>query len=259
MRAYIGHVAGQDRLGNLRLIRIHTPELVSRLHPGHFVLARLLPTWDPYLRVPLFPALIGHATWHASLPATSSFAMDLLAEMPAGTPIRLWGPYGTPFPSMKEARNVVVVTRQQEMSYILALLQQWSRQGEVVLLAERSDTGGLPDELVWIPPAVEIQWSPAIPQALETRLAPLLSWADVLFFCGPPHWPQYFAHWLQERRLTWSPGYAYALVPESITCGLGLCDDCVLETERGHVRLCRKGPVLDLAEWFTLRRRGRHK
>ncbi len=255
MRSFIGHVAGQDTLGTLNLVRFHTPELVPLLQPGHFVLVRLLPTWDPYMRVPLFPVAIGHTTWQTYIPAETSFALDLLARMPAGTPVQLWGPYGTPFPSLQGSHNVLIVAQELYVPYALGLMQRHSREGNVVLLVERTGAA-LPEDLGWVPPAVEVYTVAAETGALEEKLETLEPWADHLFFVGPRHWPYYFAHWLEEHKMRLEPGVAYALISDGITCGLGLCDTCLLETERGWTRACRKGPVFDLAEWFAHRRRG---
>ncbi|NPA90942.1 MAG: hypothetical protein GXO55_05790 [Chloroflexi bacterium] len=254
MREYVAHVAGQDTLGSLLLVRIHAPDLIPHLRPGHFVLARLYPTWDPYLRVPLFPAHMGHATWHTYVPPETSFALELMSRMPAGTPIRLWGPYGTPFPPPTGEENAVIVTQDVYTPYALGLVQEYSRAGNVVLLVER--TGDvLPEDLVWLPPAAEYRTVDAVPGALEDALAPLIPWAQRFFFVGPKHWPHYFARWLDERKIRLERNTAWAMIPDGITCGLGLCDTCVLETEQGNIRVCRKGPVLDLARWYTHPRR----
>ncbi len=249
MSGLVAHVAGQDTLGTLRLVRIHAPELVPHLRSGHFVLARLYPTWDPYLRVPLFPASIGHTTWHTYVPPETSFALDIMAHMPTGTPIRLWGPYGTPVPPPLPGENTVVVAQDAYVPYILGALQEYAREGNVVLLVEEAD-GVLPQELSWLPPAVEYRHVPGDPDALEGVLESVVTWADRFLFCGPAHWPRYFARWLEARRLTLQPGLAFALVPDGVTCGLGVCDTCVLEVRQGRIRICRKGPVLDLARWF---------
>ncbi len=255
MSGFVAHVAGQDILGTLRLVRIHAPDLVRQLRPGHFVLARLYPTWDPYLRVPLFPARIGYTSWYTYVPPNFSFVLDLLSRMPAGTPIHVWGPYGVPFPPPTSGGHAVVITQDVYVPYVLGLIQEYARDGDVVLLVER--TGDvLPAELGWLPPAVEYWMGAGYPEGLEERLASLVTWGDRFLFCGPSHWPRYFARWLEKYRFPLRPGTAFALIPDGVTCGLGVCDTCVLEVNSGHIRVCRKGPVLDLAEWFCSGGRG---
>lgn len=250
------HLAGQEPFGAFTLVRFHNPTLAQRLRPGHFLLVRLQLGWDPYLRVPFFPATIGHTSWLAPLPQDRPQLARVLAQAPPGTPIGVWGPFGTPFPDPIPQTNVLVVTQEPYLPLVLGLLQRLTSQTNGVLLVER--TGNLlPDSLTWLSPAVEFQAVPADGQALESALASLIPWADHLYAAGPRHWPRFLAYQIERLRLVLTPGWAYALVPEGMTCGLGMCDACLVDTPHGWMRTCRRGPVLDLGEWFGTPPRGR--
>ena len=250
------HLAGQETFAQTTLVRFHGPALAQRLQPGQFVLARLLPTWDPYLRVPLFPVSIGHASWLAPLPQAHPTGARILAQAPAGTPVATWGPFGSAFPMPDRDANALIVTQTPSLPYVLGLLQRVSDRANTVLVVENVGPA-LPDTLHWLPEAVEYRVVPPAEAALEAALSTLIPWTDVLYAAGPRHWARFMGRQVENVRPLLEPGWAYALVVDGITCGLGLCDTCLLDTPRGQVRACRQGPVIDLGEWFSSQARGR--
>lgn len=249
MKGVPARVAGQERVGDFLFVRLHCPPLAERLQPGHFVLARVLPTWDPYLRVVLFPALLAPLSWLALLSPLTGAPRTVLEHAPAGTPLTVYGPFGQPFPAFPPDANLLAVAQEPYVPYLLALVQRAAAGANVVLLVERT-ARTLPGNLTWLPPAVEFQQVEAEPPALEDRVRDLAGWADYVCVAGPRHWPVFFARLLEQVWLSLRPGRAFAIVPDGITCGLGLCDRCVLDVRGGTTRACRKGPVFDLAEWF---------
>ncbi len=254
MSRLTAHIAGQETLGTFHLVRLHCPQLAERLHPGHFILARVLPTWDPYLRTALFPARVDRLSCLIYIPPDAGRAASLLLHAPTGTPIHVWGPAGHPFPPPRPQSNVLIIAQEPFVPYVLGLAHTASHVADTVLLVERTGNA-LPSDLGWLSPSVEFHQVPAEGNALETACHTLIPWADVVFVAGPRHWPRYIAHLLEQTWPLLEPGRAYAILPHGITCGLGLCDRCALDTPRGRLRACRKGPVLDLGEWFATRRR----
>ncbi len=249
MRGVTARVAGQEWLGNFLFLRLHSPTLAERLRPGHFILVRLLPTWDPYMRLALFPATLGPLSWLVYVPPTQGVSRRILAYAPPGTPVTVYGPFGQPFPEPAAQGNVLAIAQEPYVPYLLGLVQRAANTANVVFLVERTGAG-LPSDLTWLPPAVEFQQTEGNPKHLEARVRDLLSWADYVYVAGPRHWPPYFARVLEQVWLTSPRGRAFAIVPDGIRCGLGLCSSCVLDVRRGTVRACRKGPVFDLGEWF---------
>ncbi len=253
MSGRLAHIAGQERMGSLHLTRVHCPKFAPQLRPGYFVLLRLSSVWDPYLRLPLFPVVIDSMTWLVYHHAVDLPGLPLLHQAPPGTQVQVWGPFGTSFPRVEPNARVLVVAQEIYVPYVLGLARDVAVDHDVVLVVERN-VKVLPDDLYWLPPAVEFQ--PVVPSGgrLEEVLSSLVSWADRVFVAGPSHWPHYIAYQLERLWPSFPPGRAFALVPDGIMCGLGVCHRCAISTPRGPVRVCRKGPVLDLAEWFGPRR-----
>ena len=253
MSGHLAHIAGQEHVGAFHLTRVHCPDLAKRLRPGHFVLLRLTPTWDPYLRLLLFPVVVDPMTWLVYHRLEDQRALSMLHRAPPGTPVQVWGPFGTAFPDIEEGQRVLVLAQEPYVPYVFGVIRDLAPRHDVVLVVER--TGDLlPDDLHWLPPAVEYQPVNPPQARLEDVLSALAPWGDVVFVAGPAHWPQYIAYRLENIWPSLPRGRAFALVVDGLTCGLGLCDRCVLTTRRGSIRVCRKGPVLDLGEWFALRR-----
>ncbi len=249
----LAHIAGQEQVGAFHLTRVHCPDLAEVLRPGHFVLVRFASTWDPYLRIPLFPVVIDPLSWLVYHRLEDAQGLSLLHRSPPGTQVMVWGPLGQPFPSVSPGDRVLVLAQEPYVPYVLGLARDLSVQHDVVMLVEHGG-GLLPTDLHWLPPAVEFQTVPSSGAHLDDALSALSSWADKVFVAGPAHWPQYIAYRLETLWMTLPRGRAFALVADGIMCGLGLCDRCVLSTRRGPIRTCRKGPVLDLGEWFGTRR-----
>ena len=250
MKGVTARVAGQEWLGEFLLVRLHCPSLAERLRPGHFTLVRLLPTWDPYLRVPLFPTILAPLSWLTYVPAERASARRLLEHAPPGTPLLVYGPFGRPFPTPDPHSHVLVMAQEPYVPYLMGLVHQVAATTDTVLLVEHT-RAALPTALGWLPPAVEYQPVKRETEALEARVRDLAQWADYVYIAGPRHWPAYFARLLSDVWMGMRPERAFAIVPDDIACGLGLCDRCTLETRRRTVRACRKGPVFDLAEWFV--------
>ncbi len=249
MRGAAARIAGQERVGDFLFVRVHCPELAERLRPGHFILARLLPTWDPYLRVALFPTRLAPLSWLVYVPPERDTIRRILEHAPPGTPITVYGPYGVPFPDVLPQSHVLAVAQEPYVPYLLGLLHRAGAVADVVFLVERTGDN-LPGELSWLPPTVEFRQVAREQDDLAAHVRQLASWADYIFVVGPRHWPVYIRRVLQETWPVLRSERAFAMVPDGITCGLGICDRCVVDVRRGEVRACRKGPVFDMALWF---------
>jgi dihydroorotate dehydrogenase electron transfer subunit len=111
--------------------------------------------------------------------------------------------------------------------------QALARDANVTLLA---DAGGIPPEM--LPPQVEY-----VATAESPPLADLVAWADQIAVALP-----------SEALPALARGIAGTSKPVQVAlggwlgCGTGICQACVVRTRRGPRRICRDGPVFDLAE-----------
>ncbi len=241
-------VVGLEQVGTLVFVHVACPPLnaVSRL--GQFVLVRPLPRWDPYLRSVMF--LVAHPSQETWWLYAQDLAQSTFRELWQHTAVcSLWGPWGSGFPALSPGGRVLVMTAERYAAYVLGAVHEWARGMDVVFLLLR-EGGLLPEAPTWLPPSVE--FIPVARNGAEFWAAAqrLLAWTDYVFMCGPSSWPSEVARMWEETRSALTPGRVFALLVDGITCGLGVCDTCVWDTPRGTVRLCRRGPVVDLAHWW---------
>ncbi len=249
MTFLLARVAGREQMGAFALVRLQGEHLASRARPGQFWLARPWSGWDPYLRVPVFFVRSPAADTCWIYPARPTHA-DLWHHLAEGTLCPLWGPVGAGFPEPEAASNVLLVVAETHVPYVLGLIDRVAARANVVAVVAR-EGHRLPADLSWLPPSVEFLAVSPEPHALVAALSDLLTWADYLFAAGPSTWPALLVQAWERVRTTLPTGRAYILLPDGLLCGLGVCDRCRLDTPRGPLRVCRKGPVLDLARWWA--------
>ncbi len=214
--------------------------------------------WTPYLRQALFPARIeGTTVTFWGVPARDA-GLAWLAAQPEGSSLDLLGPFGKGFSLHPHDRRLLLVAEAQWAGSLLALIGvQLARQGGVGLLVEASAAEDvLPPAL--LPPAVEYHTAAADrttghDQALDAMLKWALPWADKLCAAGSRGFLSRLKQKVASARSAGPPdtlrgGFAQALAPVPLPCGVGACLACLVDTGRGTHRACQRGPVFDLAE-----------
>jgi dihydroorotate dehydrogenase electron transfer subunit len=72
-------------------------------------------------------------------------------------------------------------------------------------------------------------------------------WADQIYACGPEPMYRTLRAVVDPLRINRRPSVQIS-VERGMACGLGACLGCVVETTRGMIASCVKGPVFDLDE-----------
>jgi dihydroorotate dehydrogenase electron transfer subunit len=72
-------------------------------------------------------------------------------------------------------------------------------------------------------------------------------WADQIYACGPEPMYRTLRAVVDPVRINRRPPLQIS-VERGMACGLGACLGCVVETTRGMIASCVKGPVFDLDE-----------
>ena len=214
--------------------------------------------WTPYLRRPLFPASIeGRTVTFWGVPAHDD-GLAWLALQPEGSILDLLGPFGKGFSIHAHDQRLLLVAEAPYSSPLLALIApQLARQGGVGFLMEAATAADLlPPAL--LPPAVEYYTATADQTAghdptLDAALDRALPWTDRLCAAGSPHFLHRLKHKISAVRSagpagTLHAGFAQALAPVPLPCGIGACLACLVDTGRGTHRACQRGPVFDLTE-----------
>jgi dihydroorotate dehydrogenase electron transfer subunit len=241
------------------VLRLEEPDQAREVRPGQFVHVRCvnsaMSATDPLLRRPLSVLRTG-ANSSNDLPAAQYDVLYdvvgrgtlLLTGLRPGDLADVLGPLGRPFVIGRTVKRLLLVAGGVGIVPLVALAEEaLRRQVEVTLLAGfRTATKVFPPSLV--PDEVEYvvatdDGTMGVHGVVTSVLPEYLMWADQICACGPVPMLQALA----ENRLTGSLATQIAM-EEHMGCAVGVCLGCVVPTRKGNQRVCRDGPVFDLAE-----------
>ncbi|OIO92424.1 MAG: hypothetical protein AUK03_09845 [Anaerolineae bacterium CG2_30_64_16] len=235
-------------------LRLHAPELARHLSPGQAVLVRA--GWDlhPYLRRTFYPIAIAAETWTLRVPPSADWGHAWLRAAPPGTRLDCLGPVGHGYAAPAGVRHLLCVGEGELAWALLPAVVQADAAGLVVTLAAegRSVRDLIPVKR--LPVAVEYRVATLNGRAghcgdLTPILAELFGWADVAFAAGSLDFYARLATAITTARFGLSAGFAQVLYTAApLLCGTGACGACAAEIAGGRHRICRRGPVLDLAD-----------
>lgn len=189
--------------------------------PGQFYLALL--DEAALLREPLFPA------------SPTDFVVDAThpcAALEPGDVLDLIGPLGAGFALPAGATRLLIVAEQPARVLALmqaALVQHWS-----VAWHWHNAVPGWAATL--LPPDVEFHTGTLTPEAVE--------WSDMVMVDVPD--PAEVAERLRALRPLRPAGFIQALRVPLMPCGVGACQTCWVETQRGRKMACVDGPILPM-------------
>jgi len=221
-------------------VALAAPALCSGLTPGRFALADL----GHDLRVPLFPAWVDAENVEILVPPDHP-----AAALRVGDNVNLIGPLGQGFQVPETTRQLLLVADAPHLPALLPLTR-WDCAISLLLSAPIA-AALYPISL--LPPALEVHLVTADGSAghhgSPLDLFPgLARWADCI--CAATHPTTYPALAKIVREVRIEPGrrFAQALVAPPMVCGVGVCQGCAVEVERGIKLACTDGPVFDLLE-----------
>ena len=202
-------------------IRAHfDSDLVPSL--GQFLLARLSPSLDPYLRFPLFPSSLSLSSFSTDLPRNFNISPGMMID--------LIGPCGRAIEESKERERVLLIADDSPAALLPFASSAIARAGTATVILSR------PYPLDSLDPRIEIHRGDLV--TLTKELAPH---ADRIFI-HISHASIHFA----LRTSNFPLSSAYALLTHPTPCGVGACNACYVKTNRGHQKLCLNGPFLNL-------------
>ncbi len=252
------HSTEIGRLGALLVVR--APEIAARAHAGQFVHVRPGTGFDPLLRRPYsFCRIDRHAGEIELLVKPLGAGGEWIASRRPGDELDLLGPLGSSFVLRRATRNLLLVAEGLGVAPLRALAEDASDRRNVTLA-------------MGAPSAHELWPSERLPASVEyitttedgsfgTRgrvadaLPELLRWADQV--CASGSWPMLAAlaqmREAMVREPATTPGRAalhdaQIAIQQRLGCAMGVCRACVVVTARGNARVCREGPVFDLAD-----------
>lgn len=221
--------------------------------PGQFFLLRSDATWSPYLRQAYFPTSIEPAELGFLIAPSQDQVTTWLVSQPVGAALDLIGPLGRGFEAYAHQRRLLLAAEAPSAAALLALIPPaLARQASITLLLHAQRRADLLPAAA-LPPAVEYYTAcddplPGQPTSLDDELARALSWADGLYLAGSPPFLQRAKAAVTSARFAVTRGFAQAVAPVPLPCGVGACLACLVDTGRGLHRACLRGPVFDLGD-----------
>ncbi|MCE5258499.1 MAG: hypothetical protein LLG44_05485 [Chloroflexi bacterium] len=224
------------------LLYLRCPELAAAATPGQFVMLRLSPSADPYLRLPLpihrllkdgIVLFISNADWS---PYLDSFVV--------GDKLDLLGPGGQA-QNIAGYQTLALVSQGFGIAPLLSFADR--THARVVLLASVASPGQVyPRELV----PKQVEYRTFVGQASEAAwraaLAELPDWAHRVFAAGGKPLYTQLRSCFEQHIIPLKPGRVYIWSADNLVCGLGACRGCAITTRHGQRLCCQDGPFMDL-------------
>jgi dihydroorotate dehydrogenase electron transfer subunit len=237
--------------GPAQELRLRAPELARRLSAGQAVLVRAAWGLEPFLRRTFHPVALDAESWTLRLPPSGDWGYAWLRTAAPGTGIDCLGPIGRGYGVEPGARNLLC-TGEGEASWALlpavvaadaaglstAFAMQAARERDLI------PPGRLPAAVEYRSVRNEGGHGPG----LAAALGEWLGWADAVLAAGSLAFYGQLAEAIKVVRFGVSRGFAQVLYPQTFFCGTGACLSCVADLPSGRRRVCRHGPVLDLAD-----------
>ncbi len=246
-------ISAREQLGAYVVLSCRDPE-GPRPQPGQFYMLMAAARWGggagerPFLPR-AFSVLrrgLGPGTGLEFLLEDVGPGTNRLCELRAGDGLSLVGPLGRGFTPPRAGRRALLVGGGVGIAP-LAIWQDELGPGTTALLGFRDAAHAAGAQLLRDARVATDDGSRGHPGLVTELLADELDDDDraMVYACGPPAM-------LEAVRLlcTMREVPAELALESGMACGFGACFGCVVETDRGYVRLCLEGPVL-AAEQLT--------
>jgi dihydroorotate dehydrogenase electron transfer subunit len=243
-------------MGDAILLTISAPpRVLSRLKPGQFfnIVTRFPGSFDPLLRRP-YSVYRAHrdASTLTFLVRPFGRGSTWLADRLPGERLALLGPLGNSFTISSRAQRLLMIGGGVGVAPMVMLSDEAaSRNLDVVFVMGAANEAGLlaaselSDRIEYI---VATDDGSRGHHGLATELVgDFVGWADQIYACGPEPMYRTLRAVVDPLRINRRPSVQVS-VERGMACGLGACLGCVVETTRGMIASCVKGPVFDLDE-----------
>jgi len=236
MRQTSAEIRAIDAVGTHVRVRFDAPDMAPALKPGHALLAR---SACAYLRHAWWPCAIDDAGFSILLSPPQA------AELRVSDRVDVLGPIGRGFQIEAPSRNLLLVAAgsselDPDLGPLLPLVDRAVTDRRSVTLAYAAPSAGQAYPVSALPPAIEV--IRAIDADLIELLSDAIAWADQVFACGPDGFISQLADRIRAIRFPAPRGFAQALHPVDLVCGVGACGAC----RSGSKLACVDGPVFEL-------------
>jgi dihydroorotate dehydrogenase electron transfer subunit len=243
-------------MGDAILLRVSVlPRVLSHLQPGQFfnIVTRFPGSFDPLLRRP-YSVYRAHRDTSTLTFLVRPFGRGSawLAERLPGERLGMLGPLGNSFTIPNRAQRLLMIGGGVGVAPLVMLSDEAvSRNLDVVFVMGAANEAGLlaaselSDRIEYV---VATDDGSRGHRGLATEVVGnFVPWADQIYACGPEPMYRTLRAVVDPLRINRRPSVQVS-VERGMACGLGACLGCVVETTRGMIASCVKGPVFDLDE-----------
>jgi len=233
-------------------LSLRSPEVARLAEAGQFVQVRVSDGDQPLLRRP-FGVHRVHGPDFDLLYEVVGPATKILSQRKSGEYLDIIGPLGNGFNCqlLTVNRQLFLVAGGMGVATLLFLAEKLKKYSPQVLIGARSKVGILCEkEFQKLGCSVKIatdDGSQGFHGKVTDLLLKELSTIDhrpaTIYACGPRPMLKEIA------RISRASGVPAAIsLEEHLSCGIGACLGCVVETKTGFQRVCKDGPVFDAEE-----------
>jgi len=238
MRQTSAEIRAIDAVGPYARVRFDAPDMAPALEPGRALLAR---SACAYLRQTWWPCGIDDAGFSILL------GQPQASDLRLGDRVDVLGAIGRGFQIEEPSRSLLLVAAgssepDPNLGPLLPLIDRavTGRRSVTLAYAEPSEEQAYPVSV--LPPAIEVIRAIDAADLIEL-LSDAITWADQIFACGPLDFTDRLADRIRAIRFPAPRGFAQALHPTDMLCGVGVCGACW----SGSKLACVDGPVFELS------------
>ena len=240
-------VGNQEIMPATHVLSLRAPEAAKNAAPGQFLHIRCSTQRDPLLRRPM------------SIYRTEGDVIQLmirrvgvgsawLVDRQIGEELNCLGPQGQGFRLDARSRNLLLVGGGYGVAPLVGLAERAIAQGRSVALAVGAATSSLIFPSRLLPAQIEYlvatdDGSAGCPGFVTDLVPEWIRWADAVYACGPIAMMSALAVRMREQT---PRKRGQVAMEERMGCSMGVCMGCVVETNKGPLRVCTEGPVFDI-------------
>jgi dihydroorotate dehydrogenase electron transfer subunit len=249
-------LSAESIMGDAILLTVSAPRgILSGMQPGQFfnIVTRFPGSFDPLLRRPysVYRTQRDDSTL-TFLVRPFGRGSAWLAERIPGERLGMLGPLGNSFTIPSRAQRLLMIGGGVGVAPLVMLSDEAaSRNLDVVFVMGAANEAGLlaaselSDRIEYV---VATDDGSRGHRGLATEVVgDFVQWADQIYACGPEPMYRTLRAAVDPLRINRRPNVQVS-VERGMACGLGACLGCVVETTRGMIASCVKGPVFDLDE-----------
>lgn len=229
------------------VLTLRAGEAARAAAPGQFLHIRCGTQRDPLLRRPMSVYRTEADRIQLMIRRVGRGSAWLVDREP-GEELDCLGPQGKPFRLDAKSKNLLLVGGGYGVAPLVGLAERALARGKSVTLAVGAATAALIFPTRLLPPQVEYvvatdDGSAGYAGFVTDAVPEWIRWADAVYVCGPLAMMAALTARMRDQAPR-KPGQV--AMEERMGCSMGVCMGCVVETNRGPLRVCTDGPVFDI-------------